>query len=103
MLRKISFPFVFALAIFACSSSTVNKEVHFQSKWEPLTVGNHSYLPILVRGTPNDSAFFILDALNAFEQKHPDFQVTGWKVEKDQYGYDNPPYIYGLWIDHKPK
>ena len=67
------------------------------------TIGNHSYLPINKYGTPYDYRVEILQVLGEFEKQHLEFQVTSWSVDKQQAAHGVSSYIYGLWIDHKPR
>ncbi|MCK6463105.1 MAG: hypothetical protein L6Q29_04815 [Candidatus Pacebacteria bacterium] len=68
------------------------------------TVGNHSYVVINKDGRPSDRPVEILEILSDFERLNPDKEITGWSIEKQQTAYGFVyNYIYGLWIDHKPK
>lgn len=69
------------------------------------TVGNHSYIRIGVYGTPDEYRSEILAILEGFEKLNPDKDVVGWAVEKQQksYGFGANDYIFGLWVDHRPK
>lgn len=66
------------------------------------TIGDHSYIPINIDGTPDSHADTILNILSVFKTSNPELEITGWKIEKNQSAYTTGPYIYGLWIDHKP-
>jgi hypothetical protein len=76
------------------------------------TIGNHSYLEIDQEGRPKEIVEKILKLIDWFENNHPMLEVTGWKIEKQQTTikyYDGcnlrvaRDWIFGLWIDHKPK
>lgn len=67
------------------------------------TIGNHSYMPLNIQGTPADHIDEILGALQTFEKNHPELEVVGWWVEKHQVAFRTSNYIYGLWVDHRPK
>lgn len=75
------------------------------------TVGNHSWMPLNIDGDttkdrdakPSEYRTFILGALCAFEKAHPELEVTGWMIEKDQHARGASDHIYGLWIDHRPR
>jgi len=66
------------------------------------TKGNHSYVPLHIQGTPDEYRGLILNVIWAFEQAHPELEVTDWKIEKIHWNLYNR-YIDGLWIDHKPR
>ena len=66
------------------------------------TRGNHSYIPLNIKGTPANHIEEILGALQVFEKAHLEIEVTGWNVDKQGAAYAIPPYIYGLWVDHRP-
>ena len=66
------------------------------------THGNHSYIPMKIfNAEPKDYTREILEALNTFEKAHPELEVTGWKIEKQQNAHLVTPEIFGLWVDHK--
>ena len=67
------------------------------------TTGNHSYIPFNIYGDPANHVDEILGALQAFELANPRLEVTGWHIEKQQDAWGAAPYIYGLWIDHRPR
>jgi hypothetical protein len=66
-----------------------------------ITVGNHSYIPLNIAmdsSTINaKNATLILQVVDAFEQKHPEWKITDWRMEKWSRFLD------GLWIDHEPR
>jgi len=52
-----------------------------------VTVGNHTYIPLnLFREQPSNNTTEILKVLEEFENTHPEFQVTDWKIEEQQEG-----------------
>jgi hypothetical protein len=69
----------------------------------PITVGNHTYIPLYIGGKPHNHASDILTDLNAFEQEHPELELTSWNIEKVQYAHGVDEYIYGLWVNHRPR
>lgn len=64
-----------------------------------LTIGNHTYIPLNFNGTPEKYTRPILNTLKFFEQEHPELEVTSWSVG-ERYTYT---YIYGLWVNHRPR
>lgn len=87
-------------AMFFCSHVAMASEVKFNQK----TVGNHSYVRIGVYKNPDEYSSQILAILEEFERFNPDKDVVDWKIEKQQETYGiTSNYIFGLWIDHKPK
>ena len=93
---------VFAFIVF-CSHAAMAREVKLFNQLDVQTVGNHSYVRIGVYKTPDGYSSQILAILEEFEKFNPDKDVVDWKVEKQQRAYVISDYIYGLWIDHKPK
>lgn len=68
------------------------------------TQGNHSYIPINIAGKVNDRIYEILYRLDKFEKDHPEFEVLpGWKIEAREEALTERAFIYGIWVDHKPK
>ena len=68
------------------------------------TIGNHSYIPINLYGQhPSDRSDLILRILKAFEEEHPELEMTGWKLEFTPLNGDSRGTIYGIWVDHKPR
>lgn len=67
------------------------------------TMGNHSYIPINIDGSPSEKILLILTILNDFEEIHPELEITHWHIEKQQRAKHTDRKIFGLWIDHKPK
>jgi len=68
-----------------------------------VTVGDRSYIPINQGGRPGDTPSFILNILKAFEDENPQFEILNWKIEKHQGSSGAEGYIFGLWVDHRPK
>lgn len=67
------------------------------------TVGNHTYLPVNIYGVPADHVQEILQILFAFEKEHPELEITSWSIEKQPDVYARDPYIFGIWLNHRPK
>jgi len=76
------------------------QNINFQSV---TTIGNHSFIPIRINGNPAGHISEILGLLNAFEEKHPELEITAWKIERDQVAHSSGAFIFGIWIDHRPK
>jgi len=69
-----------------------------------VTLGNHTYIPLNVKNAmPKDYVEVILELLDTFERAHPELEMISWKVEWHPSTYDLYPYIYGIWIDHRPR
>jgi hypothetical protein len=68
-----------------------------------ITIGNHSYLPINVYANPDKYARAILQLLDAFEKEHPELEITSWDIERNQKAANASEYIWGVWVDHRPK
>jgi hypothetical protein len=68
-----------------------------------LTAGDHSFIPLNFKGNAFDYAKEILSIVSFFEVNNPKLQVTSWKIEERPSSYIYNPWIYGIWIDHKPK
>jgi len=77
-----------------------------------INTAKRSYLQIERPGTPHGCANEILKLLGSFEVDHTDLEILpGWRIEKrqttgsykaSQHGYPGD-YIYGIWVDHKPR
>jgi len=73
-----------------------------------VTVGDHSYIPILPKGSGyvirEDFPQTVLKLIDAFEQDHPELNVTGWKLLTYAYG---GTYVHtqalGIFLDHQPR
>ncbi len=102
---------ILAIALAGCDSSEPSepsvvqkKQVQVVERYDMsavVTVGNHSYLPLNLPGNPSQHVSLILGALQAFEKAHPEWRITGWRIEKRQAGYAVQAYIFGLWVDHE--
>jgi len=69
-----------------------------------LTLGGHSWVPLYLRGSPDEHALTILWALREFEKAHPELEVTSWSLEKNQKTTsENSNEILGMWINHRPQ
>lgn len=67
------------------------------------TIGNHTYLPVNIDGDPSEHVQEILQIVDAFESAHPEWEVTSWSIEGKHSGYSSGAYVYGIWINHRPK
>jgi hypothetical protein len=69
-----------------------------------VTVGNHSYIPFHIAGTPEQHLTEILNILTAFESAHPEWEFPpgAWHIEK-YHGGHSYNFIHGLWVDHQPR
>lgn len=98
-----NFVLLFVISIFY-SHVAMARDAKFFNQLDIQTVGNHSYVRIGVYKTPDEYSLQILDILKEFEDINLDKQVVDWKIEKQQKTYGiTSNYIFGLWIDHKPK
>jgi len=68
-----------------------------------ITVGNRSYIPINSGGNPSDNPSSILLILKAFEDVHPELEIVGWEIEKQQKARFTSAKIFGIWVEHKLK
>lgn len=66
-------------------------------------VMNHTYLPLNIGGIPADNVLLILGVLDYFEEENPELEVTSWSIEKQQFTHTVGAYIFGLWVNHRPK
>lgn len=109
---------ILSLAVFftECNASRVKAESVQVDEWQmnfPLfeheavvtTIGNHSYIKLHRNGTVDYYAPGFIYLLNDFEKNHPEFEVTGWRIESSQVVNEGTPEnkIFGIWVDHKPK
>lgn len=71
-----------------------------------VSVGNHSYIPLNFwrqAGVGND-ALYIMGILNAFEEAHPNLEITNWCLEATPHTNFIPNFfIFGIWVDHHPR
>ena len=112
---KIIFSIVFFILIFnGCENYNHESsiEIYDSSETQPeinlnkekiITIGDHSYVPINLWGTPDEHAETILNIIKQFENIHQELEVTDWKVEKEQGAWGASNLIFGIWIDHKPR
>jgi len=68
-----------------------------------MTVGNHSYIAIKQHGDPADMVTEILNLLTRFESQHPELIVESWTIEKQQLAHTTSAFIFGLWVNHRPR
>jgi len=79
-----------------------------------VTVGDHSYIPIspsLHRSESVWSESFpqtILELIDAFEQDHPELNVTGWELLTHVHGVAHTgtytsTRVLGIFLDHQPR
>lgn len=95
---------VLMIFIFCCNHIAMARDGKLFNQLDVQTVGNHSYVRIGVYRTPDEYSSKILAILEEFEKLNPDKDVVDWKIEKQQKGYVIiRDYIFGLWIDHRPK
>ena len=101
-----------SLSQSGCSPETkeLSKESTMDMVNRAVTVGNHTWLSIDCRSTGprgnqdgfiNSKAQSVLSFLHLFECSHPEYEITGWRLEirHDSYLYDAT--IFGIWVDHK--
>ena len=67
------------------------------------TVGNRSYIPLSICGTPHGHRRLILDILDKFERSSPGYRITSWSIEKDQPTRGSDSFIFGIWVNHQPR
>jgi len=99
---------LFAIAVFfaACSYElVVDAQPHDASPYmtEIATNGDHSYIPINLEANISDEYPLILNILALFELEHPNLEVVDWKLQYKDSANSSYSYIYGIWIDHRPK
>ena len=75
---------------------------------QPLTVGNHSWIPLAQRklgceDLSDDEAMKVLIIVDVFEKQHSELEVTGWRLEMSHNSYGYWPTIFGIWVDHRSK
>ena len=69
---------------------------------EVLTYGNRSYIPLGYMGSPSSHAMPILRIIAFFEETR-DVEVTSFSIDGQQESSRTKPYIYGIWVTHRPK
>lgn len=67
-----------------------------------VTRGNHTYVPVNAFSYPPGFHVRLLELVEAFEQAHPELEVSCFNVEASETNFRNP-YIHGLWLHHRPK
>ena len=67
-----------------------------------VTVGNRSWVPLNLPGSPQEHAKEILDFLKYFEDKK-EVEVVDWKIDKQQSAQGAGEKTFGLWLDHRPR
>lgn len=67
------------------------------------TIGNHTYIPLNIDGAASKNITVILAVLDAFEKTRPELEITSWSLLNDQVAYVTRPWVYGIWVNHKPK
>lgn len=90
-------------------SVVVEREGKTAYDWSGVdTVGNHSYIPCRRYEWPKEVIrHFILELLKAFEEAHPELEVTHWRdvhevICNEATNHCADPYLCGLWVDHRP-
>ncbi|MDO8559350.1 MAG: hypothetical protein Q7R84_03390 [bacterium] len=69
-----------------------------------VTVGNYSYISLNIHADIIENhAEEVLGALNTFEAAHPELEITNWQIDIRYGSYQTWPYIYGIWVSHRPK
>ncbi len=66
-------------------------------------IGNSAYIPLNILGNPADHTTLILTVIEQFRKLQPNWEITDWKIEKQQDAHGRSAIIFGLWVDHKPK
>jgi len=67
------------------------------------TIGNHSYISLKLDGRADEHIDEILKTLDEFEKSHPDQEVTDWHLLNAQDAPLVDAYVFGIFIDHKPR
>lgn len=68
-----------------------------------ITRGSRTFLPLVLPGMPVRQAELILDTLKAFEDAHPEWEITTWRTDAHMYLVGTASRVEGLWVDHRPK
>jgi hypothetical protein len=99
-----------ALAIISCGCSKSPSVIVSFNKGKCVidlspvrTIGNHSFVPLNLKGESYQHTEEILLVLNEFEDKHPRLETVDWKIQQKTVSNGNDPVIVGLWIDHRKK
>lgn len=103
------------IVLLSDSSDPSSPQVNFGSLTTPLeknnaqdrsvvtTDGNRSYVPINISDSAAAKPKILLNVVSAFEKEHPELEITHWNPWARESSFNFPPFIYGVWIDHKPK
>ena len=68
------------------------------------TEGDSTWIPINLSDEKSGLHLTeVLGIINAFKQAHPDLEVTGWSLEKNQDDYCDEDRVIGIWVHHKHK
>jgi len=70
-----------------------------------MTLGNHSWVPLHLRGSPDEHVLEILWALREFEKAHPELEVTSWNLEEYQKTASDgsSDEVLGIWVSHRSR
>ena len=68
------------------------------------TKGNSTWIPINLSDEKSGLHLTeVLGIINAFKQTHPDLEVTGWSLEKNQDDYCDEDRVIGIWVHHRKR
>ena len=68
------------------------------------TKGNSTWIPINLSDEKSGLHLTeVLGIINAFKQAHPDLEVTGWSLEKNQDDYCDEDRVIGIWVHHRKR
>ena len=67
------------------------------------TIGDSSWVPLLLWGDMSRHVSLILKIVNEFKRQHPEWDVYDWRIEKREDTWDVRREILGLWLLHRPK
>ena len=70
---------------------------------EVITVGNNSFIPLKLDGSPDKNMVPILQALAEFESKNPEKVILDKNLIWQQEASGTRAYVFGLLVHHKPK
>ena len=88
---------IFVVLLVSCSgTSVITEKVEVIDLSLGTTIGNHTYLPLAFKQTPDSHVLEILQVLDFFEKENPELEVTSWAVQQTETR------TKGLWINHKP-
>ena len=80
---------------------STKKEVYDMSV--VMTEGNFSFIPMHLEESAWYNSWAVLRVMNAFEKTHPELEIVGWGVEKQQSTYGSRAYLYGVWVHHRKR